>query len=327
MKRAAILIALALVPEVAHAHPLSFGVFDVRESRDHTLTIDLRFSGDEDSPAAIAAQLPSECEILRITQIEIPYGVRILGRARCRGTLVGRSIGVRGLETAETQVLLELRLADGREESTLLTSDAPAYRVPAREAITNVVATYVRLGVTHILEGVDHLMLVLGLILLVRGTRRVVLTITAFTVGHSITLALATLDLVRVPAPPAEACIALSLVLLAVELAREDPSSLGRRAPWLLAVTFGLLHGLGFAGALAEIGVPERAITLALFGFNLGVELGQLLFVAAAVCVGLAARRVLPAPRVTALRERFLPVFLGASATYFLLDRLTTLGS
>jgi hydrogenase/urease accessory protein HupE len=327
MRRAACLLALLLAPSVARAHPLSFGVFDVREAEDHSLTIDLRFSGDEDSPAAIAAQLPSECAVTRITQIEIPYGVRIVGRARCQGSLVGKSIGVRGLESAETQVLLELRLADGREESTLLTSDAPVYRIPAREAITNVLATYVELGVTHILEGVDHLMLVLGLILLVRGTRRVVLTITAFTVGHSVTLALATLDFVHVPAPPAEACIALSLVLLAAELLREDAESLGRRAPWLLAVTFGLLHGLGFAGALAEIGVPERALTLALFGFNLGVELGQLLFVAIAAFVGLAAARALPVARLTFAKERLLPVCLGASATYFLLDRFTTLGS
>lgn len=325
MKRA--LFLLLLLPSAAHAHPLSFGVLDVRESRDHTVAIELRFSGDEDSPAAIAPSLPRTCAPLRFTQIEIPYGVRIIGRSRCGGSLVGQSIGVRGLEPGETQVLLRLRLADGREESVVLTSEAPSLTVAPVRVVRNVIGTYMKLGVVHILEGVDHLMLVLGLLLLVRGARRALLTVTAFTLGHSITLALATLSLVHVPAPPAEACIALSLVLLAAELLSTDEESLGRRFPWLLAVAFGLLHGLGFAGALAEIGLPKGAIAGALFGFNLGVELGQLLFVGVAVVIGVASSRLLTDERRALVRTRALPMVLGTCATYFLLDRLMVLGA
>jgi hydrogenase/urease accessory protein HupE len=146
-----------------------------------------------------------------------------------------------------------------------------------------VAATYLRLGIEHILFGFDHLLFVLALVILVREWRRVAMTVTAFTVAHSITLAAATLGFVNVPGPPLEAAIALSIVLVAVEIvnARHGKPSLTARLPWLVAFSFGLLHGFGFAGALAEVGLPQHAIPVALLFFNLGVEIGQLFFVAA----------------------------------------------
>ena len=148
--------------------------------------------------------------------------------------------------------------------------------------------TYLRLGIEHILFGFDHLLFVLALVILVRDWRRVALTVTAFTVAHSITLAAATLGLVHVPGPPVEAAIALSIVLVAVEIvnARRGMPSLTARWPWLVAFCFGLLHGFGFAGALAEVGLPHHAIPIALLFFNLGVEIGQLAFVAAVLLAG-----------------------------------------
>ena len=143
------------------------------------------------------------------------------------------------------------------------------------------------LGVEHILGGVDHLLFVLALLLIVRGGRRILLTVTAFTVAHSITLVAATLGWVRVPGPPVEAMIALSIVFVAAEIVQglRGRPGLTARAPWLVAFSFGLLHGFGFAGALAEVGLPQNAIPIALFAFNVGVELGQLIFVALVLIV------------------------------------------
>jgi len=155
---------------------------------------------------------------------------------------------------------------------------------------------YAALGVEHILTGPDHLLFVLGLVLLVAGTRRLLATVTAFTVGHSVTLSLAVLGFARVPPGPTEVLIALSVYALAVELARDARRpTLMRRLPWLVAAGFGLLHGLGFAGALRQAGLPAGDVPLALAAFNAGVELGQLLFIAAVLVVRRAVR-LAPAP-------------------------------
>ena len=151
-------------------------------------------------------------------------------------------------------------------------------------------STYTVLGIEHILTGVDHLMFVLALIMLVRGTRRLLVTVTAFTLAHSITLALATLGIIHVPGPPVEATIALSIVFVASEIVQglRGHEGLAAKKPWLVAFSFGLLHGLGFAGALAEVGLPVNAIPLALLFFNIGVEIGQLLFIAAVIAAARA---------------------------------------
>ena len=155
----------------------------------------------------------------------------------------------------------------------------------------DVLATYLRLGIEHILTGPDHLLFVLCLLLLVPSLGKLLATVTAFTLAHSLTLGAATLGFIDLPAPPIEAMIALSIVFLAAELLRGDAgrSAITRSYPWLLAFSFGLLHGLGFAGALAEIGLPHGEIPAALFAFNIGVELGQLAFIGgvlAAICIG-----------------------------------------
>ncbi len=160
--------------------------------------------------------------------------------------------------------------------------------------------TYFVLGVEHILLGIDHLLFVLGLLLLVGSPKRLIVTVTAFTVAHSITLAAATLGFVHVPQAPVEAVIALSVMFVAAEILRaaQGRASLTARAPWLVAFVFGLLHGLGFAGALREVGLPQTDIPLALLFFNVGVEVGQLAFIAAVVAVlAVVTRLTLEAPR------------------------------
>jgi hydrogenase/urease accessory protein HupE len=179
-------------------------------------------------------------------------------------------------------------------------------------------------GVEHILLGYDHLLFVFALMLIVRSLAMLLWTVTAFTAAHSITLALATLGVVDVPGPPVEATIALSIVLLAVEILRAragEPSFTAQR-PWLVAFTFGLLHGFGFAGALTEIGLPQADVPLALFAFNVGVELGQLAFVAAVLAAWSALRRVRWSTRVAARATVVATYFIGAVASFWFVERL-----
>jgi len=208
--------------------------------------------------------------------------------------LVGSTIHVDGLKTTMTDVLVRIERLDGTTQVERLMPELPSFVVEASPSLWRVAWTYLVLGFEHILLGIDHLLFVLALVLLVKGWRRIVETITSFTVAHSITLALATLGYVHVPGPPVEACIALSIVFVSAEIirSRQGHPGLTERMPWLISFTFGLLHGLGFAGALSEVGLPQQAIPLALLFFNVGVELGQLTFVAAVIAVAAAIRRV-----------------------------------
>jgi hydrogenase/urease accessory protein HupE len=182
--------------------------------------------------------------------------------------------------------------------------------------------SYLVLGVEHILGGVDHLLFVLALLLIVRGGKRIFATITAFTAAHSITLVLATLGVVRVPGPPVEAMIALSIVFVAAEIVNglHGKPGLTARAPWVVAFSFGLLHGFGFAGALAEVGLPQKAIPIALLMFNLGVEIGQLIFVVCAVATRTALNRL------PMFKQQWMPYVapyaIGTVAMFWVVERI-----
>ena len=195
--------------------------------------------------------------------------------------LMGKRIEISGLKMTSTEVLVRIEFDNGVTTTTLLKPAQPWMIVEGPRSAWQVAWDYTVLGVEHILSGFDHLLFVLALLLIVSGTRRLLMTITAFTIAHSITLAAATLGLVWLPGPPVEATIALSILFLASELVKVNRGqpSLTASYPWLVAFTFGLLHGLGFAGALADVGLPQHEIPLALLMFNVGVELGQILFV------------------------------------------------
>ena len=229
-----------------------------------------------------------------------------------------------------TDVLVRIESFDGATQTERLSPTKTAFVVQPAPGAGEVAATYLRLGIEHILFGFDHLLFVLALVILVRDWRRVALTVTAFTVAHSVTLAAATLDLVNVPGPPVEAAIALSIVLVAVEIvnARRGARSLTGRWPWLVAFCFGLLHGFGFAGALAEVGLPHHAIPVALLFFNLGVEIGQLVFVTAVLAAGALFRRAMALRREPALVQRTVDRLdvaaayaVGAVASCWLIER------
>ncbi len=209
--------------------------------------------------------------------------------------LAGRRIEFPGLQLTITDVLVRFEMLDGTKGATLVRPAQPWMEMAATQTRWSVAGSYGRLGIEHIGGGVDHLLFVLALLLLVPGWRRVAATITAFTVAHSITLAAATLGFVHVPQRPVEAAIALSIVFVAGEIVhgRRGKPGLAARRPWLIAFAFGLLHGFGFASALNQVGLPQNALPVALLFFNLGVEAGQLLFIAAVlVVVGLARKAI-----------------------------------
>jgi hydrogenase/urease accessory protein HupE len=205
----------------------------------------------------------------------------------------------------------------------VLGAERPSVVIEGEPSRLDVLHDYGLLGVEHIATGIDHLLFVFGLLLLASGTRQLLATITAFTVGHSVTLALAALEIVHVPQAPVEVVIAVTIYVLAVELAREvrAGSTLLRRSPWAMAFAFGLLHGLGFAGALRETGLPQNDVPLALLAFNLGIEAGQVAFVAAVLAVTALIRpglRSLPAWSVR------VPVYaMGIASFYWILERMT----
>jgi len=224
--------------------------------------------------------------------------------------LAGKRINFVGLQATITDVLVRVTLTDGTVSTTLVRPSLPWVDIEAAAGRLQVARTFMAQGIEHILFGYDHLLFVLALILIARDWRTLLLTVTAFTAAHSITLTLATLGFVNVPGPPVEAAIALSILLLAAEIIRirRGQTSLTARRPWMVAFAFGLLHGLGFAGALADLSLPVGDIPLALLFFNVGVEIGQLLFIAAVISV-VAFARVL---RLPALAGRF----AFATATY-----------
>jgi hypothetical protein len=244
-------------------------------------------------------------------------------RLSCTGLgedgLVGDAIGVSGLGPNQASAMVMISLLDGREYQEVLSAEQPEFLVPAEPGAVKVVGDYSVLGMEHIWGGIDHLLFVFGLLLLVGGGKRLLLTITAFTVGHSITLSLVTLGYFDYPVALVEFTIALSIFVLAVELTRTDRDDLLWRHPWWLAGGFGLLHGMGFAGALAETGLPQANLPLALLFFNVGIEIGQILFILAILVVWQLLKRPL-AP----WQERLLPVpvyVLGGLSALWCIER------
>ena len=196
--------------------------------------------------------------------------------------LAGTEIRFANLPATMIDVLVQVTFLDGRYYTSIIRPSSPVFQIPERDSEASIFSSYLILGIEHILFGWDHLLFVLGLTILVADRRRLLWAVTGFTVAHSITLSLAMLDIIHVPSPPVEAVIALSIVLLAVEdirLRRDGLESMGTKSPWLISIVIGLVHGLGFAGALSEYGLPAHAKFIALFSFNLGVELGQVSFI------------------------------------------------
>lgn len=237
-------------------------------------------------------------------------------------TLAGENIQIDGLATVSTDVLLRIRLADGIEHSAILNANQLSFIIPQQPSKKEVAVSYWQMGTIHILQGFDHLLFLLTLLLIVQGIWPLLKTVTAFTLAHSITLVLATLGLVNLPSAPTEAVIALSIMLLAVEVVHRNQGkhTFSEQFPWLIAFAFGLVHGLGFAGALSEIGIPQNEVPLSLLMFNVGVETGQVLFVIT-VSLMLFALRKLQSNGALVL-TRAAPYAIGGVAAFWTISRV-----
>ncbi|HSB95702.1 MAG TPA: HupE/UreJ family protein [Spongiibacteraceae bacterium] len=271
---AATLLSPLLLLNSAHAHEMSMGEMELREARPGDFLWQWSASNDKQCTISedLTPQWPESC-------------VAEQNLLRCGSDGLKGKLAITGVGKTYSAVLVKVFWLDGQARVYTLTAGQPSVQLYGAaddpRGRGEIAKAYVILGVEHILSGIDHLLFVFGLLFLVGFQRKLVWTITAFTVAHSLTLASAALGWLTLRSPPVEATIALSIVLVAGE-ALHQRMSLARRWPVVLAFLFGLVHGLGFAGALKEIGLPENYLPTALLCFNVGVEIGQLITVAAA---------------------------------------------
>ncbi len=283
---------------------------------------------DESTTLRLRPAFPSGTQVLSPVHSSFAAGTAVQRwRIRVDGGLEGKAVRFPDLAVTRIDVLVRYARTDGTSQIGRVLALDPDFVFSASPGALEVVRTYTVLGIEHILTGFDHLSFVLALLILVNGTRRLIATITAFTIAHSITLAGAALRALHVPGPPVEAAIALSIVFVAGEIVhvRQGRPGLTQRYPWVVAFTFGLLHGLGFASALAQVGLPPLSIPTALLFFNVGVEIGQLVFVGAvlgAIAAGRWAARRLPWSWPAWL-WRLPPYAIGGLASYWVIERVS----
>ena len=321
--RLALLLAVlfaALAPAGVSAHALEPGFLELQPIGASEWRVTWRKPQVAGQPMEIDAVLPEGCTPRRGPAPAFDGRAFLSGWiATCERGIAGGEIRIEGLERTRTDVLVRYSLGGASPTATRLTAAAPAFTVPEDTGALGIVASYAALGIDHILKGIDHLLFVLMLLFLIRDWRKLLGAVTAFTVAHSLSLAAATLGWIIVPPPPVEAVIALSIAFLAAELLHPpgEEKRLTERYPWVVAFAFGLLHGLGFARALLDIGLPEGDVPLALLAFNLGVEAGQILFILAILALGAAVARLYPAARAT-----FTPGAFGLRATAYAVGTL-----
>jgi hypothetical protein len=327
LRLALLLLALIVLPAgPAVAHELRPGFLEIRERGAEHYDIRFKVPARGDLRLALYLRLPDTCRERSAPRREYS-GTGFLDSfaVDCAGGLAGREVAVDGLSATYTDVVVRVEREDGAVQAEQLTPERPLFVVVAAPSWHDTAGTYFLLGVEHILLGLDHLLFVMSLLLLVRGPWMLVKTITAFTLAHSVTLALSVFGWAAAPQTPVEAVIALSIVFAAAEVprARQEAGGLTARLPWLMAFGFGLLHGFGFGGALQEIGLPQSDVPLAFVAFNLGIEAGQLLFVAAVLALVAALDRLLVL-RLARLRD-VIAYGIGALAASWFLQRLVAL--
>jgi hydrogenase/urease accessory protein HupE len=315
-------LATFLFPVPALAHELRPAYLELREERPGVFRVLWKTPMLGDARLALEPEFSGDAKAITPITMRTPPGAAIQQWTLRASELRGQTLRIRGLESTMTDALVRLEFADGTVWTQRLTAKDPSALVPISPSGWSVAAVYFKLGVEHILLGFDHLLFVLSLLLITNGVWRLVKTVSAFTLSHSITLTAATLGFVHVPPAPVEAIIALSIVFVAAEIVkkRRGREGITARAPWVVAFTFGWLHGLGFAGGLSQAGLPPGHVPTALLFFSGGVESGHLLFVAAVVGLIWAGRRVrIPVPR----RVEIVPPYaIGSVAMFWVIQRL-----
>lgn len=325
IQRIVIGFVLLLLANISIADEIRPGYLELNEHSPNTFSVLWKVPQSKNKRSVIEARFPVGCtNESDITSQSINNARLQRWYIHCTEKIVGQRISIEDPDNSNTDMLLRIKWLDGTVSTAMLKASRPFYDVPEKSSSTDIAITYLGLGVEHILLGVDHLLFVFALLLIVNNTRRLIITITAFTLAHSITLGAATLGLVYVPQQPVEAVIALSILFLAVELVhgKQGRPGYAARWPWLVAFIFGLLHGFGFAGALAEIGLPQQAIPLALIFFNVGVEVGQLLFVLVIVLFTLMLHR-LKLTKLLNRAETAVIYSIGGLSSFWLFERIS----
>ena len=321
---AVLLVFMALVPSASFADEFSPALLEINEREGGWVDVTWKVPVRGDRAMSLTPVLPEFLEPLGEGTGRLVPGAWVEYSTLRSGerSLTGATLRIEGLDKVPTDVLVRIKLQDGAEHSAILRGGNDSFTIPDQVTRGELAVSYWQMGTVHILEGLDHLLFLLVLLLIVSGLWPLLKTVTAFTVAHSLTLGLATLGIVNIPPAPTEALISLSIMLLAVEAVHKFAGevTLAERYPWLVAFTFGLVHGLGFAGALSEIGVPPNEVPLALLMFNVGVETGQVMFV---VAVSLLLVGVHSLHSKSALMlERAAPYVIGGLAAFWTIERL-----
>ena len=318
-----LLVGLSL-SQLAQAHRFAPSLLKVTEIAEQRYNMVWKTPAQGTSKIPLRPVWPESCEVQNASAPQLEGTGKVSSwQLQCSGLgddgLVGNTLGVDGLGENQASAMVMIDLLDGRSYQQVLNAEQPEFVVPAESSAGEVISDYVTLGIEHIWGGIDHLLFVFGLLLLVGGGTRLLWTITAFTIGHSITLSLVTLGFFDYPVALVEFTIALSIFVLAVELTRKEKHDALWRNPWWLAGGFGLLHGMGFAGALAETGLPQDNVPLALLFFNVGIEIGQIAFIMVILALWYLIRKPL-AP----WQDRLWPVpvyVLGALSAMWCIER------
>jgi hypothetical protein len=302
---------------------IKLSYLEIKETSPQQYTLLLKLISKDNKKLPIEVVIPKGCILSFPKKSNLVNNTYLDSwKIKCNAPLEGSTLTIKGLNTTETDLLVHMDFHSGISHSTLLGPTNSSYHVPKKDSSWQIVKTYTWLGITHILLGFDHLLFVFALLLIVKNMHRLLWTVTAFTLAHSLTMAVATLGIVHIPQAPVEAVIALSILFLAMEIIHEKQGKVGLTSlyPWLIAFIFGLLHGFGFAGALAEIGLPQHAITLALIFFNIGVEIGQLMFIASVVVIVMILQH-LTYPALLNKLQTLVVYMIGGVSSFWLIER------
>jgi len=306
----------------ASAHEVRPAYLGIKQISDTEFKIIWKVPSQDGKTPKVSPEFPIDWE-------QISYDASILGASAqynwtfvIQDPLPGQRIAFQGISKTLMDVLVNIEMIDGSRYSKLVKGSNPFYEIPEEPSVWEVIGTYTVLGIEHILFGIDHLLFVLALLFVVQGKWKLIKTITAFTLAHSITLSMAALGYASLPIAPIEAVIALSIVFLAREIIvhQQGKPSLTYQYPWLVAFTFGLLHGFGFASALSETGLPQQSIPLALLFFNVGVELGQIAFILVMLGLIYLSNRV--KLNAVFLQRKTVTYIIGMVSSYWLIDRV-----
>lgn len=317
-----VLLLLSFMLNLSFSDEIRPGYLEIKSSGTKTFQVKWKVPMKDNMVLGIKPIMPQSCKSTPPSRHKVNSALIENWTMVCSEGLAGQTLQIEGLDSTATDVLVRITHANGSSLMQRLTPTQRSFQVAAEQSSWDVAKTYTIIGVEHILMGIDHLLFVFALLLIVSGWRRLVGTITAFTLAHSITLVAATMGWLSVPQAPVEAVIALSILFLAVEIIHSQQGKIGlaEKSPWLIAFIFGLLHGFGFAGALAEVGLPEHSIPHALLFFNVGVELGQLIFVAAALFVGWIVKKILTQDLLNK-GETAIAYAIGSLAAFWLMER------